>query len=124
MIIMMIQMILLMMISRYLLGKAESLQGKFEGLYPSLLRLASAQFPHLCLVSDWLTAEQSQGLSLSVSQPRLPEAGHLKVMSTYRDQSHKKRQKICGISLLKHDVKFSFLTLFFVTFTPMARSDF
>ena len=57
MMILMIVMILMMMISRYLLGKAESLQGKFEGLYPSLLRLASAQFPHLCLVSDWLTAE-------------------------------------------------------------------
>ena len=34
------------------------MQGKFEGLYPPLLRLASTQFPHLCLVEDWLVSEQ------------------------------------------------------------------
>ena len=60
---------------KYLLGQAERLQGKFEGLYPALLRLASAQFPHLCLVSDWLQAEQvSPHLPLST---RLPSPAEL-----------------------------------------------
>merc|ERR1719351_669029 len=39
---------------KFLLGKAERMQGKFEGLFPPLLRLASTQFPHLCLVEDGL----------------------------------------------------------------------
>ena len=34
------------------------LQGKFEGLFPPLLRLASTQFPHLCLVEDGLVVEK------------------------------------------------------------------
>ena len=62
---------------KYLLGKAESLQGQFSGIYPALLRLASSQFPHLCLVSDWLVAEQT-GLQLPVSlQARLPSPAEL-----------------------------------------------
>ena len=62
---------------KYLLGKAESLQGQFSGVYPALLRLASSQFPHLCLVSDWLVAEQSS-LQLPVSlQARLPSSAEL-----------------------------------------------
>ena len=60
---------------KFLLGQAERLQGKFEGLYPSLLRLASSQFPHLCLVSDWLQAEQSS--SLLPLQSRLPSVAEL-----------------------------------------------
>ena len=43
---------------KFLLGKAESMQGKFEGLFPPLLRLASSQFPHLCLVEDWLIEQR------------------------------------------------------------------
>ena len=44
---------------------------------PSLLRLASAQFPHLCLVSDWLTSEQASLHCLSVSAASLPSAQEL-----------------------------------------------
>jgi len=43
---------------KFLLGKAERMQGKFEGLFPPLLRLASTQFPHLCLVEDGLVVEK------------------------------------------------------------------
>jgi len=39
---------------KFLLGQAERQQGMFEGLYPPLLRLAATQFPHLCLVEDWI----------------------------------------------------------------------
>jgi integrator complex subunit 2 len=39
---------------KFLLGRAESRQGQLEGLYPSILRLCVAHFPHLCLVEDWL----------------------------------------------------------------------
>ena len=46
-------------------------QGKFEGLFPPLLRLASSQFPHLCLVEDWLTSEPSLRAPMPLS-PRVP----------------------------------------------------
>jgi len=46
---------------KFLLGKAERMQGKFEGLFPPLLRLASTQFPHLCLVEDGLVVEKRSG---------------------------------------------------------------
>ena len=39
---------------KFLLGRAEARQGSLEGLYPSILRLCAAHFPHLCLVEDWL----------------------------------------------------------------------
>lgn len=39
---------------KFLLGRAESQQGQFEGLFPSLLRLSATHYPHLCLVEDWL----------------------------------------------------------------------
>ena len=44
---------------KFLLGKAESYQSQFEGLFPSLVRLASSQFPHLCLIEDWLRLENT-----------------------------------------------------------------
>ena len=48
-----------------------TLQGKFEGLFPPLLRLASSQFPHLCLVEDWLTSEPSLRAPIPLA-PRSP----------------------------------------------------
>ena len=48
-----------------------TLQGKFEGLFPPLLRLASSQFPHLCLVEDWLTSEPSLRAPMPLA-PRSP----------------------------------------------------
>ena len=47
------------------------MQGKFEGLFPPLLRLASSQFPHLCLVEDWLTSEPCLRAPMPLS-PRCP----------------------------------------------------
>ena len=35
------------------------MQGQFEGLFLPLLRLASSQFPHLCLVEDWLIEQRT-----------------------------------------------------------------
>ena len=60
---------------KYLLGKAESLQGQFSGIYPALLRLASSQFPHLCLVSDWLPGAEQQPAGLQTSS--LPSPAEL-----------------------------------------------
>ena len=56
---------------KFLLGKAERMQGKLEGLYPGLLRLASAQFPHLCLVEDWLGSQQRPRQPRHGRQPRV-----------------------------------------------------
>ena len=56
---------------KFLLGQAERMQGKLEGLYPGLLRLASAQFPHLCLVEDWLGSQQRPLQPRHGRQPRV-----------------------------------------------------
>jgi len=39
---------------------AESQQDQFGGLFPSLLKLCTTHFPHLCLVEDWLRADEAR----------------------------------------------------------------
>jgi len=57
---------------KFLLGRAESQQGMFEGLYPALLRLATTHFPHLFLVEDWLRPDHSP--APTITSPKLPSA--------------------------------------------------
>eukprot|EP00092_Neocalanus_flemingeri_P019401 GFUD01021015.1.p1 GENE.GFUD01021015.1~~GFUD01021015.1.p1 ORF type:complete len:1102 (+),score=357.95 GFUD01021015.1:297-3602(+) len=61
---------------KFLLGRAESQQGMFEGLFPALLRLATTHFPHLCLVEDWLRPDHSA--AATITNPKLPSAPALK----------------------------------------------
>ena len=42
---------------KYLLKSAERDQHRFGGIFPQLLKLCSSQYPHLCLVQDWLENE-------------------------------------------------------------------
>ncbi len=42
---------------KYLLKTAERDQHRFGGIFPQLLKLCSTQYPHLCLVQDWLEDE-------------------------------------------------------------------
>jgi len=56
---------------KFLLGRAETLQGMFEGLFPALLRLATTHFPHLCLVEDWLRPDYSSAPTIT-SLNKLP----------------------------------------------------
>ena len=42
---------------RFLLQTAERDQERFGMIFPQLLKLCSTQFPHLCLVQDWLEDE-------------------------------------------------------------------
>eukprot|EP00088_Acartia_fossae_P070615 TRINITY_DN951_c0_g1_i4.p1 TRINITY_DN951_c0_g1~~TRINITY_DN951_c0_g1_i4.p1 ORF type:complete len:1177 (+),score=271.60 TRINITY_DN951_c0_g1_i4:42-3572(+) len=42
---------------KFLLSEAESRQDRLEGMFSSLLRLCVTQFPHLCLVEDWIGSE-------------------------------------------------------------------
>ena len=42
---------------KYLLKSAERDQHCFGGIFPQLLKLSSSQYPHLCLVQDWLEDE-------------------------------------------------------------------
>jgi len=60
---------------KFLLGQAERLQGKFEGLFPALLRLATTHFPHLCLVEDWLRPDHTPAPSVTTS--KLPSSSQL-----------------------------------------------
>jgi len=53
---------------KFLLGRAESRQGQLEGLYPSILRLCASQFPHLCLVEDWLRPAPLPPATLATSR--------------------------------------------------------
>ena len=39
---------------KFLWVEAESRQMSLEGMFSSLLRLCVTQFPHLCLVEDWI----------------------------------------------------------------------
>ena len=45
---------------KFLLQTAERDQDKYGGIFPQLLRLCSTHFPHLCLVQDWLTDDDSR----------------------------------------------------------------
>jgi len=45
---------------KFLLSAAESQQDRFGGLFPSLLKLCTTHFPHLCLVEDWLRADEAR----------------------------------------------------------------
>lgn len=43
---------------KFLVQLADQNQEDFGGIFPQLLRLCSTQFPHLCLVQDWLEDER------------------------------------------------------------------
>jgi len=57
---------------KFLLSAAETNQGRLEGMFPSLLRLCSTQFPHLCLVEDWIRAESVSGMRVGFGGPLSP----------------------------------------------------
>jgi len=59
---------------KFLLGRAESLQGMFEGLFPALLRLATTHFPHLCLVEDWLRPDHSSSPTITTTKLPTPSS--------------------------------------------------
>merc|ERR1740128_29006 len=44
---------------KFLLSAAESAQAQLQGMFPSLLKLCATQFPHLCLVEDWIRVDRS-----------------------------------------------------------------
>ena len=52
---------------RFLLQTAERDQAKFGVLFPQLLRLSSTQYPHLCLVQDWLADDDDDSKKLSAA---------------------------------------------------------
>ena len=47
---------------KFLLQTAERDQERFGGIFPQLLRLCSTHFPHLCLVQDWLSNDDTMNL--------------------------------------------------------------
>ena len=53
---------------KFLLSAAESQQDMFGGLFPSLLKLCTTHFPHLCLVEDWLRVDEARPLRRYVMQ--------------------------------------------------------
>eukprot|EP00094_Tigriopus_californicus_P007823 TCALIF_07534-PA protein Name:"Similar to Ints2 Integrator complex subunit 2 (Mus musculus)" AED:0.04 eAED:0.04 QI:98/0.83/0.85/1/1/1/7/109/1177 len=69
---------------KFLVQVADQNQEDFGGIFPQLLRLCSTQFPHLCLVQDWLeddrvlktssfSASSSFASTNSRSGPALPD---------------------------------------------------
>ena len=45
---------------KYLLDYARRYQHKYATLYPTLLKLTAMQFPHLCLVCEWMTEKREE----------------------------------------------------------------
>ncbi|XP_062373767.1 integrator complex subunit 2 [Sardina pilchardus] len=46
---------------KYLIGQAQGLQKELGGLHSALLRLLATNYPHLCMVEDWLKEEEVTG---------------------------------------------------------------
>eukprot|EP00095_Tigriopus_kingsejongensis_P000134 maker-scaffold946_size77891-snap-gene-0.17 protein:Tk00134 transcript:maker-scaffold946_size77891-snap-gene-0.17-mRNA-1 annotation:"low quality protein: integrator complex subunit 2-like" len=58
---------------KYLVQVADQKQEDYGGIFPQLLRLCSTQFPHLCLVQDWLEDERILQSSNSAKAPSMTE---------------------------------------------------
>ncbi|XP_074869941.1 integrator complex subunit 2 isoform X2 [Carettochelys insculpta] len=46
---------------KYLIRQAQGLQQELGGLHSALLRLLATNYPHLCIVNDWICEEQITG---------------------------------------------------------------
>ncbi|XP_061596154.1 integrator complex subunit 2 isoform X1 [Cololabis saira] len=57
---------------KYLVTQAQGLQQELGGLHSSLLRLLATNYPHLCLVEDWVCEEQVTGTLPLLRRMMLP----------------------------------------------------
>uniref|UniRef100_A0A3B4H7F3 Integrator complex subunit 2 n=1 Tax=Pundamilia nyererei TaxID=303518 RepID=A0A3B4H7F3_9CICH len=57
---------------KYLVTQAQGLQQELGGLHSALLRLLATNYPHLCLVEDWVCAEEVTGTLPLLRKMMLP----------------------------------------------------
>uniref|UniRef100_H3D254 Integrator complex subunit 2 n=1 Tax=Tetraodon nigroviridis TaxID=99883 RepID=H3D254_TETNG len=57
---------------KYLVTQAQGLQQELGGLHSALLRLLATNFPHLCLVEDWMCEEEVTGTLPLLRKMMLP----------------------------------------------------
>lgn len=57
---------------KYLVTQAQGLQQELGGLHSSLLRLLATNYPHLCLVEDWVCEEEVTGTLPLLRKMMLP----------------------------------------------------
>ncbi|KAM6906901.1 integrator complex subunit 2 isoform 2-T2 [Xenentodon cancila] len=57
---------------KYLVTQAQGLQQELGGLHSSLLRLLATNYPHLCLVEDWVCEEEVTGTLPLLRRMMLP----------------------------------------------------
>ncbi|XP_069576218.1 integrator complex subunit 2 isoform X2 [Brachyistius frenatus] len=57
---------------KYLVTQAQGLQQELGGLHSALLRLLATNFPHLCLVEDWVCEEEVTGTLPLLRRMMLP----------------------------------------------------
>uniref|UniRef100_A0A1A7YXK9 Integrator complex subunit 2 n=1 Tax=Iconisemion striatum TaxID=60296 RepID=A0A1A7YXK9_9TELE len=75
---------------KYLVTQAQGLQQELGGLHSALLRLLATNYPHLCLVEDWVCEEEVTGTLSLLKRMMLP-------INTYRytqNQLHQAFQKL------------------------------
>ncbi|XP_069766628.1 integrator complex subunit 2 [Narcine bancroftii] len=53
---------------KYLIRQAQGLQQELGGLHSALLRLLATNFPHLCMVDDWMCEEEVTGTDALLSR--------------------------------------------------------
>ncbi|XP_072099646.1 integrator complex subunit 2 isoform X1 [Mobula birostris] len=53
---------------KYLIRQAQGLQQELGGLHSALLRLLATNFPHLCMVDDWMCEEEVTGTEVLLSR--------------------------------------------------------
>uniref|UniRef100_A0A669CRK8 Integrator complex subunit 2 n=1 Tax=Oreochromis niloticus TaxID=8128 RepID=A0A669CRK8_ORENI len=58
---------------KYLVTQAQGLQQELGGLHSALLRLLATNYPHLCLVEDWVCAEEVTGTLPLLRKMMLPK---------------------------------------------------
>uniref|UniRef100_A0AAY4CIZ7 Integrator complex subunit 2 n=1 Tax=Denticeps clupeoides TaxID=299321 RepID=A0AAY4CIZ7_9TELE len=70
---------------KHLIRQAQGLQKELGGLHSALLRLLATNYPHLCMVEDWLCEEEVTGT--------LPLLRRMLLSSTARKYSHSQLQE-------------------------------